>query len=370
MAIFAKGTPCVILKTEKVTAMKTLAKKVTILLFSLLISASASAQDHFKVCWSIYAGWMPWAYSTESGIIKKWGDKYGIDIDVVQINDYVESMNQYTAGQFDGCTMANMDALTIPAASGVDSTALIVGDYSDGNDAVILKDKKDLKDIKGQNVNLVQFSVSHYLLARALDSVGMSEKDVNVVNTSDADMASVFGTSDVTAAVTWNPIVSEILQMPNTHDVFDSSKIPGEILDTMIVNTKTLKENPNFGKALVGAWYEIMSEMQGGSAKAKEVRTDMAEAAETDLAGYDAQLAKTHMFYTPQSALELTNSKKLYSTMKHVAEFSFEHGLLGDGAPNAGAVGIEMPAGVYGDKNNIKLRFDPTYMQMAADGKL
>jgi NitT/TauT family transport system substrate-binding protein len=29
-----------------------------------------------------------------------------------------------------------------------------------------------------------------------------------------------------------------------------------------------------------------------------------------------------------------------------------------------------MPAGTFGDKGNIKLRFDPTYMQMAADGKL
>ena len=52
------------------------------------------------------------------------------------------------------------------------------------------------------------------------------------------------------------------------------------------------------------------------------------------------------------------------------AEFSFAHGLLGDGAPNAGIVGISTPAGTYGDSNNIKLRFDPSYMQLAADGKL
>ena len=56
--------------------------------------------------------------------------------------------------------------------------------------------------------------------------------------------------------------------------------------------------------------------------------------------------------------------------MKNVAEFSFDHGLLGDGAPDAGFIGIEMPAGVYGNPKNIKFRFDPTYMQMAADGKL
>ena len=58
------------------------------------------------------------------------------------------------AGAFDGCVMTNMDALTIPAAGGLDSTALIVGDFSNGNDAVILKGKNTLKDIKGQQVNL------------------------------------------------------------------------------------------------------------------------------------------------------------------------------------------------------------------------
>jgi len=54
-------------------------------------------------------------------------DKYGISIEVVQINDYVESINLYTGGSFDGVALTNMDALTIPAAGGVDTTALILG---------------------------------------------------------------------------------------------------------------------------------------------------------------------------------------------------------------------------------------------------
>ncbi len=69
-----------------------------------------------------------------------------------------------------------MDALSIPAAGGVDTTAVIVGDYSDGNDAIILKDKSKLEDIKGQSVNLVEFSVSHYLLARARSRASSSPR--------------------------------------------------------------------------------------------------------------------------------------------------------------------------------------------------
>jgi len=343
---------------------------LTLAITTPFTSSTAFAKDSFKICWSIYVGWMPWAYGAEKGIVKKWADKYGIDIEVVQINDYVESINQYTAGGFDGCTMTNMDALTIPAAGGVDSTALIVGDFSNGNDGVVLKGKKALKDIKGQNVNLVELSVSHYLLARALESVGMAEKDVTVVNTSDADMVAVYGTKDVTSVVTWNPLLSEITSMPNSNKVFDSSQIPGEIIDLLVVNTETLEKNPNFGKALVGAWYEIMGTMSAEGKASTEALNYMASASGTDLDGYNAQLASTEMFYTPKSALDLTTAKTLTSTMQKVAEFSFDHGLLGEGAPDAGFIGIETPAGVYGNADYVKLRFNPTFMQMAADGKL
>lgn len=345
-------------------------KRFAALLLALSFSSMSSAADSFKVCWSIYVGWMPWAYGAEQGIVKKWGEKYDIDIEVVQINDYIESINQYSAGEFDACTMTNMDALTIPAAGGVDSTALVVGDFSNGNDGVVLKGKDSLADIKGQNVNLVELSVSHYLLARGLETVGLSEKDLTVVNTSDADMVAVYGTDDVTAVATWNPLLSEIESMPNSTKVFDSSQIPGEIIDLLVINTETLAANPKLGKALVGAWYEIMGLMSGSDEKAVSAKTFMAEASGTDLAGYEAQLASTEMFYTPAQALELTNSKELVTTMENVAKFSFKHGLLGDGAPDAGFIGIEMPAGTFGDASNVKFRFNPSYMQMAADGQL
>jgi len=334
-------------------------------------SAEAAKKTDFKICWSIYVGWMPWGQIQQSGIMKKWADKYGITVDIVQINDYVESINQYTAGAFDGCSMTNMDALSIPAAGSVDTTALIIGDFSNGNDGIIMKGKDNLADIAGQNVNLVELSVSHYLLARALDSVSLKESDITVVNTSDADMVAAYGTPDVTTVVTWNPLLSEIDAMDGANKVFDSSQIPGEIIDTMMVNTETLKDNPEFGKALVGAWYEMMSVMSKTDEAATAARTAMAEASGTDLAGYDAQLATTQMFYAPADAVSFTNDEKLTATMEFVAEFLFSHGILGEGATSPDFVGMEFPGGkTLGDTANIKLRFDPSYMAMAADGTL
>jgi NitT/TauT family transport system substrate-binding protein len=342
-------------------------------LASLSSTASfAAGRTDFKVCWTIYAGWMPWGEAKTQGIVSRWAKKYGINVDVVQLNDYVESINQYTAGKFDGCAMTNMDALTIPATGGVDSTALIVSDYSNGNDGVLIKGQdKKLADLKGQSINLVEFSVSHYLLARALESAGLSERDLKVVNTSDADISAAFATPTVQQAVTWNPMLADLKAQPNVTEVFDSSKIPGEIMDMMVVNTKTLQDNPALGKALTGAWFEMVALMHANSPASKSALTAMAKASGTDLAGFEGQLGTTALFYTPKAALAFATSPSLPQTMSKVAKFSFDHGLLGQGAPDANAVGMAFDKGVIvGSKSNVKLRFDPTYVRMAADGKL
>lgn len=340
-------------------------------ILSSIPTAQAETKKSFKVCWSIYAGWMPWGQIQDTGIMKKWADKYGIKVEIVQINDYVESINQYTAGAYDGCSMTNMDALSIPAGGGVDTTALIVGDYSNGNDGIVLKGKSKLSDIKGQKVNLVELSVSHYLLVRALDSVGLKEKDIKVVNTSDADMIAAYKTPAVTSVVTWNPLLSEIEGMKESTKVFDSSNTPGEIIDIMMVNTKTLKDNPSFGKALTGAWFEMMSVMSGKDKAGIEARSAMAKASGTDLKGYDAQLSTTAMFYKPAEAVKFTRDPKLIKTMDFVRNFLFTKGILGTNSKSVDFVGISFPGGeTLGDKKNIKLRFDTTYMQMAVDGKL
>lgn len=333
---------------------------------------AAGEKTSFNIAWSIYVGWMPWDYADQSGILRKWAAKYGIKIKLTQVNDYVESINQYTAGTFDACTMTNMDMLTIPAAGGVDSTALIVGDFSNGNDGVVLKGKgKTLADIKGQKVNLVELSVSHYLLVRALTGVGLRERDLKIINTSDADMVAAFSSPATTAMVTWKPQLSAVLAAPDAQLVFDSSKIPGEIIDLLVVNSATLGANPKLGKALVGAWYETLSLMLKNDAAGKAAQAAMAKASGTDPAGFTSQLATTRLFGTPAEAYEFETGEGVVKTMDLVRKFSFEHGILGQGASSADVVGIQFPGGKsLGDTHNIKMRFDPSYTKMALDGTL
>jgi len=355
----------------KINRRTTLAALAAIGVLSFGQAATAQEKTDFKVAWSIYVGWMPWGHAADTGIVDKWADKYGISIEVTQFNDYVESINQYTAGGYDAVTLTNMDGLSIPSAGGVDTTAVIVGDFSDGNDAVFIKDGTALADIAGRDVNLVEFSVSHYLLARALDSVGMSEQDVKVINTADPDMVGAFQTDDVTAMVTWNPMVSEIETLPGAVKVFDSSQIEGEIIDLMVANTDVLADNPKFGQALAGIWYETMTLMTSDTPEGAAARAAMGAASGTDQAGFEAQMAATKLFSDPAEAVAFTASSDLAGTMNLVRAFLFDKGLLTPGATSEDAIGIALPDGtILGDTDNVKFRFDTTFMQMAADGAL
>jgi NitT/TauT family transport system substrate-binding protein len=336
-------------------------KRLIIAALLLCTTFPVYSRDSFKICWSIYVGWMPWAYAADNGIVSKWADKYGIDIEVVQINDYIESINQYTAGAFDGCTMTNMDALTIPAASGVDSTALIVGDFSNGNDGIVLKGGDTVADLKGRTINLVELSVSHYLLARALDMNGLSERDVKLVNTSDADIAALFVSDNKGAAVTWNPPLMQARNAEGAKLVFDSSNIPGEIIDLMVVRSNAPE---SLKLALSGAWYETLAVMTGKDAAAEQAIEYMANASAATVAEFKAQLATTAMFYKPTDAVAFVASSKPYETMQHVRQFSFDKGLYGDMAESPDFVGIQFDDGkVLGDKANIKLRFNTKWMK-------
>lgn len=328
------------------------------------------AKTEFNIGWSIYAGWMPWPYAQQAGIVKKWADKYGIKINVVQVNDYVESVNQYTAGKFDGVTVTNMDALTIPAAGGKDTSAIIVGDYSNGNDGVLLKGADQFQAIKGRQVYLVELSVSHYLLARALEKNGMKPTDIKTVNTSDADIVGAFGSPDATAAVAWNPQLTVMKGQAGAKEVFSSAQIPGEILDLLVVDTATLKANPNLGKALTGIWYETMALLKKQDAEGKAARAAMAKLAGATPEVFDSQLTTTYLYADPKAAVAATDAPALVQTMTLVRDFSFKQGLF-KGAASADAVGMGFPGGkTLGDPARVTLRFDDSFMKLAADGKL
>ncbi|HUB53135.1 MAG TPA: putative urea ABC transporter substrate-binding protein [Terracidiphilus sp.] len=352
---------------------------VTVALLLIVSAKTAFAEPPtFTVGWSVYAGWNPYFYMARSGILKKWADKYGVAIKVQRF-DYAASLDAFVSKNIDACTMTNMEALDMPAAAGVDSTSIIIGDYSNGNDAVLARSNLSLAQLPGHSILLVQKTVSEYLLERAmvLNGLGSDLPQLKLVNTSDSDIVGAYlGDKRNQVAVTWKPLVSEILgQDSGVHELFDSSKIPGEILDLLVIRTDVLNRpdgsGVRFAKAITGAWYETMAQLTGSGPMSLQAIKGSASASDDTVESYKEQLRTTFLFSSPQSAEQFATAGALKQKMDLVRQFCFHHALLGQNIQSVDDVAIIYPDGsIQGRKDRVRLRMDATYMRLASQGKL
>src|SRR6201996_2889463 len=145
-------------------------------IFLLACSLNAAGNPpSFTVGWSVYVGWDPYQYMAKSGILKKWADKYGVAIKVQRF-DYAPSLDAFVAKNIDACAMTNMEALDMPAAAGIDTTSIITGDYSNGNDALLVRRNLTISQLPSRKVLMVEKTVSQYLFERAMTISGQENQ--------------------------------------------------------------------------------------------------------------------------------------------------------------------------------------------------
>jgi NitT/TauT family transport system substrate-binding protein len=329
----------------------------------IMTAGSAIAAEPTKIGWSRYIGWELFGIMQNGGIMDKWNKKYGTNVQFVFVGDYADSVGLFATKQLNGIAVTNMDELTIAGTAGRKGTILYPNDFSNGNDVVGIKGFKNLKDAK--EVTLVEYSVSHYVLARCAQKLGIPLKKFKTNNATDSDIPSIVSNATNIAYVTWNPMKLEIEKLAGTTAVCTSADFPGEVMDLLVIGDEVGDAER---KALTGAWYDAVSRLMDGD---PVILKAIADQIGTDVDSVNAQLKTTAVFKTPADALKFVNdTKTIRSTMEKVIAFSFDNGLY-EGITDPKDVGVKFADGsVLGNPNNIMLVFDNTYIKMAAEGKI
>jgi len=224
------------------------------LMAALFVAFSTKAAEPLKIGYSDWPGWVAW----EIAIQKGWFKEAGVDVKFEWF-EYVPSMEAYAANKVDAVAMTNGDQL-VNGATGAKSKAIIINDYSNGNDMLVAKPGiNSVKELKGKKIGVELGFVDHLLVLKALEANGMKEKDVTLVNIPTAETPKAFASGDVDAIAAWQPNSGQALKaVAGSKSIYSSADVPGLIYDVLAVSPASLSARKDDWAKVVKVWYRVV----------------------------------------------------------------------------------------------------------------
>ena len=182
-------------------------------------------------------------------------------VQLVEFPSASEVLRAFRNQAIDGMVIS-LDELFGLAADGFQPRIILVVDVSHGADVVVGRPgMRTMQDLKGKSVAVESSALGAFVLSRALALNGMQASDVNVVHLESNEQPSAFEKGQVDGAVTFDPYRAQFLQAGGTI-LFDSTQIPGEIVDLLAVRASVFEKQPKAIRALLAGWFGAIDYME------------------------------------------------------------------------------------------------------------
>ena len=187
-----------------------------------------------------------------------------LDREAVQLVEYPsasEVSRAFRNQAIDGMVIS-LDELFVLAVDGLQPKIVVVVDVSHGADVVVGRSgMRTMKDLKGKRVAVESAALGAFVLSRALALNGMQASDVSMVHLESNEHPAAFERGQVDGAVTFDPYRTQLLGA-GAHTLFDSSQIPGEIVDLLAVRASVLEKNPQAVQTLLTGWFKALDYLE------------------------------------------------------------------------------------------------------------
>jgi NitT/TauT family transport system substrate-binding protein len=350
--------------------MKLFIKRLLPALTLLFVVASAgAASPSFSLAWSEYPSWSVFGVAHvqkiidgRSGRLGPVEKKWNVDI-VLKEAEYDPCLSMYGSAQCDAVCITDMDVLN-PSLSRP-SVIILPTSTSYGADALIVENSiTDIKALRGKKVYGLAKSVSEYCFVRNLELLGEKETDFNFSNMDPgaAAVAMQQKQKDIQAIVVWNPFVLETLnKRKDVKVLFDSTKIPNEIIDCVAVAQASLDKpgGKDFACAVIETFYEVNKRLADPKTGDDTLVALGEKFSHLNLESMKKVVQQTKFYSTPKDGLAVLTGSDLPQIMKRVVDFCVTHEIT----PKA-------PKVAYGSKeqaSDAALRFDPSYIKMVTE---
>jgi len=228
---------------------------ILVLLSLVLGGCDEVSKDPLKVGTVLWPGYEPLYLAKEHSFFE------GQDVELIELPSSTGVIRAMKNGSLQAATLTLDEAISL-LVSGVDIVIVTALDVSQGADMVIAQEPfTSLNDVKGKRIGVDTGAVGAVMLVGFLEFAGVSASEVEIVPLSIQNHFAAFHEISVDIVVTYEPVAGELLRAGG-HRVFDSSKIPNQIIDVLVVRRDAVVHYSRQLQLLVNGYFSARKLME------------------------------------------------------------------------------------------------------------
>ncbi len=242
---------------------------------------------------------------------------------IVEYSSATEVLRAFRSGALDAVAVSLDETLQL--AQNTPLRVVLVMNFSNGADVILAQHSlQTFADIKGKRVGVENTALGAYVLARVLQLNGLKPSDIHVVHLPINEQKRAFESKQVDAVVTFEPVHSE-LEAAGAHHLFDSTQLPGEMINVIAVRKDYLDRNPGVVEALLRGWFKAMDYFDADSRDATlRMATDRALPAQQ----FNSSLNGFRFPNLNQNIELFTEKPPLKGRVEALSDFMLRQGLI------------------------------------------
>ncbi|HEY2678077.1 MAG TPA: ABC transporter substrate-binding protein [Steroidobacteraceae bacterium] len=200
--------------------------------------------------------------------------KYGLEVKLINFSDNSLMAGALQSGEVEATTLT-YDQVIAANARGWSLKVVMPVDYSVGGDAILASAQiQTIKDLKGRKVAFMSASPSDFLLGYALAKGGLSERDVESVNTTPEGVVGIMAGGSADVGVSYEPNVSVIVKSgggKRFHVLLSSREARGIITDVLVLKASVIAKDPKLVEGLIRGTMDGLAFMKAEPVKARAI---------------------------------------------------------------------------------------------------
>lgn len=213
----------------------------------LLASCGQHPEAPVRIGTNVWPGYEPGYVAEKHGLYGK------AKVDLRQFPSASETLRAFRNRSIDVAAVTLDEALML-AQRGIAIKIILVTDISNGADAIVARAPiRSIEGLRGKRVGVEDSALGDYVLGRALQLHGIADAEISQVSLTVDETVEAFQSGRADAVVTFEPFKTAITKLGGVK-IFDSSEIPDEIVDVLVVRAEFADSHPHAIRAVVDGW--------------------------------------------------------------------------------------------------------------------